>query len=162
MTTVSPSRRSAGILLHRTREDQLQVLLVHPGGPLWSRKDDGAWSVPKGEHAETEQPQVAALRELHEETGLDLPDAALLDLGEIKQKSGKRVRAWAAEADFDVEHLTSNTFEMQWPPRSGKTQQFPEVDRAQWCDLETARTKMIPAQTGFLDRLIQALHSHTP
>ena len=115
MTTVSPSRRSAGILLHRRREDQLQVLLVHPGGPLWSRKDDGAWSVPKGEHPEAEQPQAAALRELHEETGLDLPDAALLDLGEIKQKSGKRVRAWAAEADFDVEHADGDVVCLTYP-----------------------------------------------
>lgn len=135
------------------------MLLVHPGGPLWARKDDAAWSLPKGEYADDEDPKVAALRELHEETGIETSGEALVDLGEIKQKGGKRVRAWAVEGEFDVEDLTSNTFDMQWPPRSGKTQQFPEVDRAQWCELDTARTKMIPAQTEFLDRLISALHT---
>ena len=153
------SRRSAGILLYRIRQHRPQVLLVHPGGPLWTRKETGAWSLPKGEHGTDDDPKTAALRELHEETGIDLAGAALHDLGEVQQKSGKRVRAWAAEREFAVEELTSNTFETEWPPRSGRTQQFPEVDRAEWCELDTARTKMIPAQTAFLDRLVEALRS---
>ena len=154
---MSPSRRSAGILLYRIRENRPQVLLVHPGGPLWARKDNGAWSLPKGEHADNEDPAAAALREFHEETGLDLTGADMHDLGEVVQKSGKRVRAWAAEGEFAVENLTSNTFEMPWPPRTGQTRHFPEVDRAEWYELATARDKLNPAQTAFLDRLVPEL-----
>ncbi|GAA2792438.1 NUDIX domain-containing protein [Saccharopolyspora taberi] len=145
-------KRSAGIVLFRIR-DGLEVLLVHPGGPFWKNKDDGAWSVPKGEHDDAEDPRAAALREFREETGTDLSGADLVELGAVRQKSGKVVTAFAAEGDFDPELLTSNVFEMQWPPRSGRTQQFPEVDRAGWFDADTARRKLVPAQAELIDRL---------
>lgn len=153
--------RSAGILLHRGSGDGLQVLLVHPGGPLWARRDAGVWSIPKGEYTEDEDPLAAARREFTEELGSPpapaTPDSVLLDLGEIRQKSGKRVRAWALEGDLDAEQVRSNTFSMQWPPRSGRMQEFPEVDRAQWFGLEEARQKLNPAQVPLLDRLTEAL-----
>ncbi len=150
-------KRSAGLLLFDVRQRQLRVLLAHPGGPFWARKDEGVWSLPKGEHAEGEAPRVAALREFHEEIGLRLSDAELLDLGRVRQKGGKEVAAWAAEGWFDVSLLSSNLFETQWPPRSGETRSFPEVDRAEWCDPPTARRKLIPAQVVFLDRLLELL-----
>ena len=153
--------RSAGIVLHRGRGDGLQVLLVHPGGPLWARRDAGVWSIPKGEFTDDEDPLAAARREFAEELGsppaLVVPDAEPLDLGEIRQKSGKWVRAWALEGDLDAEQARSNTFSMQWPPRSGRTQEFPEVDRAQWFGLDEAREKLNPAQVPLLDRLTEAL-----
>ena len=151
------AKRSAGVLLFDVQHRQPRVLLVHPGGPFWARKDDGVWSLPKGEHAEDELPQRAALREFHEETGLRLPEADLLDLGRIRQKGGKEVAAWAAEGQFDVSLLSSNHFEMPWPPRSGETRSFPEVDRAEWCDPDTARHKLILAQVAFLERLLELL-----
>jgi predicted NUDIX family NTP pyrophosphohydrolase len=151
------SRRSAGILLFSAAEGKLRVLLVHPGGPLWVNKDAGAWSIPKGEYGEDEDPRAAALREFREETGLDLAAPDLIDLGQVKQKGGKVVSAWAAEGDFDVSQLRSNDFEMQWPPKSGVMRRFPEVDRAQWCDPDTARQKILPAQAELIDRLITAL-----
>ncbi|QUH02764.1 NUDIX domain-containing protein [Saccharopolyspora erythraea] len=146
-------KRSAGVVLYRVRDDELEVLLVHPGGPFWKNKDEGAWSIPKGEYEEGDDPRAAAIRELCEETGLVLSDEELIELGTVRQKSGKVVVAWAAEGDFDVSRLTSNEFEMQWPPRSGRTQRFPEVDRAEWFAPETARRKLVPAQAEFLDRL---------
>jgi predicted NUDIX family NTP pyrophosphohydrolase len=129
------------------------VLLVHPGGPFWARRDAGAWSVPKGEHGDDEDPLACALRELEEETGAALPPGALADLGTVRQKGGKLVRAWAAEGDLDPETIRSNTFELEWPPRSGRRQTFPEVDRAGWFGLEEAREKLNPAQGPLLDRL---------
>ena len=129
--------RSAGILLYRRGSaGGLEVLLVHPGGPIWARRDAGVWSIPKGEYGDDEEPLTAARREFAEELGSPAPDdAPPLDLGEVRQKSGKRVRAWALPGDLDAAVVTSNTFEMQWPPRSGRMQAFPEVDRAQWFDL---------------------------
>ena len=150
-------RRSAGILLWRRRGGALEVLLVHPGGPLWARRDAGAWSIPKGEYGDGEDPRAVALRELEEETGHRLADADLLPLGEVRQGGGKLVSAWAAPGDLDPEAITSNTFAMPWPPRSGRIQEFPEVDRAGWFDPPTARDKLLPAQAELVDRLLAAL-----
>jgi predicted NUDIX family NTP pyrophosphohydrolase len=145
---------SAGILLHRLAGGELQVLLVHPGGPLWARRDAGAWSIPKGEYANgSEDPLAAALREFEEELGSPPPDGDALDLGEIRQKSGKRVRAWALEGDLDASAITSNTVIIEWPPRSGRQLEIPEVDRAEWFSLADAREKINPAQVALLDRL---------
>jgi predicted NUDIX family NTP pyrophosphohydrolase len=129
------------------------VLLVHPGGPFWARRDAGAWSIPKGEHGDAEDPEACARREFEEELGTPLAATELVDLGTVRQRNGKVVRAWAAEGDLDPAAIRSNTFEMEWPPRSGRTQEFPEVDRAAWFDLATAREKLIPAQAALLDRL---------
>jgi predicted NUDIX family NTP pyrophosphohydrolase len=146
--------RSAGILLHRRGADGREVLLVHPGGPFWAKRDDGAWSIPKGEYGDGEDPRAAARREFAEELGSPLPDdAPLVELGEIRQRNGKLVVAWAAEGDLDATAARSNTFEMEWPPRSGRRQQFPEIDRAEWFPFARAREKLIPAQVAFLDRL---------
>ena len=144
------AKQSAGILLHRDGE----VLLVHPGGPFWAKKDAGAWSIPKGEYGEGDDPRAAALREFEEELGSALPAGTeLVELGTVKQKSGKRITAFAAEGDLDAETISSNTFEMEWPPRSGRMQAFPEVDRAGWFSIEEAREKLNPAQAEFLVRL---------
>jgi predicted NUDIX family NTP pyrophosphohydrolase len=151
------AQRSAGILLYRLAGGAPEVLLVHPGGPYWARKDAGAWSIPKGEHEDGEDPQSCALREFEEETGVELPPGELAELGSVKQKSGKVVTAWAAEGDLDADAVTSNTFTMEWPPRSGRTAAFPEIDRAGWFEIETAREKLVPAQTEFLDRLLERL-----
>ena len=148
---------SAGILLYRRRDDQLEVLLVHPGGPFWARRDLGAWSIPKGECGADEEPLAAARREFEEELGTPPPDGPVEDLGEIRQRSGKLVRAWAVEGDLDAAGITSNTFALEWPPRSGRMIEAPEVDRAEWFRLERAREKLIPAQAELLDRLTQAL-----
>ncbi len=150
------ARLSAGILLFDRAGDALRVMLVHPGGPFWARKDAGAWTIPKGEYEPPEQPETAARRELAEETGL-VVDGDLIALGEVVQAGGKRVTAFASETAFDVTQLASNRFEMRWPPKSGRTQSFPEIDRAAWFDIETARSKLIPAQAAFLDRLLQKL-----
>ena len=139
---------SAGILLCRGNE----VLLVHPGGPFWARKDLGAWSIPKGEVQPGEDPEARARVEFAEETGTTL-DAALRPLGEVKQKGGKVVIAFAAEGDLDADAIVSNTFEMEWPPRSGRRQSFPEVDRAAWFSVEEAKQRINPAQATFLERL---------
>jgi predicted NUDIX family NTP pyrophosphohydrolase len=151
--------RSAGILLYRTGGGEPEVLLVHPGGPFWAKKDEGAWSVPKGEYGDAEEPLACALRELEEELGTmpALDPEALVDLGEIEQKGGKVVRAWAGEAEFDPATLRSNSFEMEWPPRSGRRQEFPEVDRAEWFSLAEARRRVLAAQAPFLDRLQRLL-----
>lgn len=150
------SVRSAGILLFRHGPDAPQVLLVHPGGPFWAKRDAGAWSIPKGEIGADEDPADAARREFAEELG-SLPHGALHALGDVVQKSGKRVIAFALEGDFDVAQLRSNTFEIEWPPRSGKRAAFPEVDRAAWFDLVQAREKILPAQLPLLARLETAL-----
>jgi predicted NUDIX family NTP pyrophosphohydrolase len=149
-------KRSAGILLYR-RNGVLEVLLVHPGGPFWARKDLGAWSIPKGEYEEGDDPLAAALRELEEETGHRLEATDLLELGWIRQRGGKLLTAWAAQGDLDASAITSNTFTMEWPPRSGRRREFPEVDRAGWFDLPAAREKLLAAQTELLDRLVSAL-----
>lgn len=154
------ARRSAGILLFRRPEGgELEVLLVHPGGPFWARRDAGAWSLPKGELDPGEAERTAALRELEEETGgafRDVAEDELLPLGEVRQRSGKVVSAWALEGDLDADAIVcSTTFELEWPPRSGRTQTFPEVDRAAWLVLPAAREKLLPAQVPFLDRLAE-------
>jgi predicted NUDIX family NTP pyrophosphohydrolase len=130
------------------------VLLVHPGGPFWANKDAGAWSIPKGEHDEGDDPRACARREFEEELGTPLPgDAELTELGTVKLKSGKQITAYAVEGDLDADSITSNTFTMEWPPRSGRTREFPEVDRAGWFDLARAREKLNPAQAELLVRL---------
>jgi len=141
------------VVLYRRRGDALEVLLVHPGGPMWARRDIGAWSIPKGEYDPEEEPLAAARREFEEELGTAPPEGPVDDLGEIRQKSGKLVRAWALAGDLDAEEVHSNTFEFEWPPRSGKLIEIPEVDRAEWFRLEVAREKINPAQVALLDRL---------
>jgi predicted NUDIX family NTP pyrophosphohydrolase len=149
----STRARSAGVVLHRRTPNGLEVLLVHPGGPFWARRDRGAWSIPKGEYEPEEDPLSAARREFQEELGMPPPDGPVYDLGEIHQKSGKVVRAWALAGDLDVDAISSNTFEVEWPPRSGQIKEFPEVDRAGWFPLDVAREKLNPAQSALLDRL---------
>jgi len=145
--------QSAGLLLYRRRDGKLEVLLVHPGGPFWQKRDDGAWSIPKGEVAENESGMDVARREFQEELGAPPPDTEGTSLGTIRQKAGKVVEAWALPGDLDVTHSTSNTFVIEWPPRSGTMRSFPEVDRAAWFDLDAARRKLLPAQRPFIDRL---------
>jgi predicted NUDIX family NTP pyrophosphohydrolase len=151
------ARKSAGIILYRGSGATLEVLLVHPGGPFWSRRDAGAWSIPKGEYEEGEDPRACALREFEEETGTPLPPGELLELGDIRQKGGKMVTAWAAEGDLDADAVHSNTFRMEWPPRSGRWATFPEIDRAGWFGVDEARDKLNPAQAEFVDRLLERL-----
>jgi predicted NUDIX family NTP pyrophosphohydrolase len=148
-----PPLQSAGIVLHRRTANGLEVLLVHPGGPIWARRDAGAWSIPKGECADGEDPLGAARREFAEELGTQPPDGPVEELGEVKQKGGKVVRAWALEGELDAGAVRSNTFDLEWPSRSGRIQQFPEVDRAQWFTVSEAREKINPAQVALLDRL---------
>ena len=148
-----PSKRSAGILLYRRRDAQIEVLLVHPGGPFWSKKDDGAWFIPKGELAEGEQPLDAARREFLEELGSEPPNGEALTLGTVKNKSGKLIFAWALEGDFDLAAFRSNSFTLEWPPRSGRLREFPEVDRAEFFGLPDAQSKLHPAELPFLERL---------
>jgi predicted NUDIX family NTP pyrophosphohydrolase len=150
-------RRSAGILLYRRHQGILEVLLVHPGGPMWVNRDAGAWSIPKGEYSDDEDPQAVALREFQEETGQPPPTGDLVALGEIRQKGGKVVTAWAAPGDLDPEAITSNTFKLQWPPNSGRWRTVPEVDRAGWFDPSTAKDKLLAAQAELVDRLLVAL-----
>ena len=141
------------MLIHRTRDGKTQVLLVHPGGPFWKKRDDGAWGIPKGEIEPGEAPLDVARREFQEELGSSPPGVEPIALGSIRQAGGKVVHAWAVQGDFDVERMTSNTFAMEWPPRSGRLQQFPEVDRAAWFDLDDARRKILESQLPLLDRL---------
>jgi predicted NUDIX family NTP pyrophosphohydrolase len=150
------AKRSAGILLYRRNGRELELLLVHPGGPFWAKKDLGAWSIPKGEYVEGEDALAVAKRELEEETGVR-PQGECRPLGEVVQKGGKIVSAWALEGDFDPATLRSNTFEMEWPPRSGRKQSFPEVDRAQWFSPAEARQKILASQGEFITRLLAAI-----
>jgi len=152
---VTGSRHRAGLLLFRRHTGHLEVLLVHPGGPLWARKDDGAWSIPKGELEEGEDGLSAARREFEEETGAS-PSGTFIPLEPVRQPTGRIIHAWALEADFDPAALHSNEFEMEWPPRSGRRQHFPEVDRAQWFMLDEAAVKILKGQAPFLTQL-QAL-----
>lgn len=154
------AKESAGILLFRNPAASLEVLLVHPGGPYWAKKDLGAWSIPKGEPDEGEDLRQCALRELGEELGQEAPQpavGALVELGSVRQKGGKLVHAWASEGDFDPAMLCSNTFTMEWPPRSGAEREFPEVDRAGWFDPTEARRRILAAQADLVDRLLDSL-----
>jgi predicted NUDIX family NTP pyrophosphohydrolase len=156
------AKRSAGILLYRAAGAGIEVLLVHPGGPFWQRKDTGAWSIPKGEVADGEDELERALVELEEETGCTVSTDDLLELGSIRQRGGKVVTAWAAAGDIDPAGVASNTFEMEWPPRSGRRQSFPEIDRAAWFAPEQAREKILPAQEELIDRLLSLLRERAP
>ncbi len=151
-----PKKQSAGLLLFRRRVGQLEVMLVHPGGPLWARKDEGAWSIPKGEVEPNEDALVAARREVEEETGAR-PSGTFIGLSPVRQTGGKIVHVWAVESDFDPASLRSNLFEMEWPPKSGNRRSFPEVDRAAWFDLKTAERKILPSQAIVLQHLQERL-----
>lgn len=148
------ARTSAGLLPYLvTATGDLEVFIAHLGGPLWARKDEHAWSIVKGEHGPDEEPRAAAAREFVEETGAPVPAGDWLDLGEVRQSGGKVVHAYAVAASRGLVFVQSNTFELEWPPRSGRVQSFPEIDRAGWCGLELARTRLVKAQAAFLDRL---------
>lgn len=148
---------SAGLLLYRYREGMINVLLVHPGGPFFRRRDEGAWSIPKGECSADETGIRVALREFEEELGAPPPQPPFVSLGSVRQAGGKTVHAWAARGDFDVDRLNSNTFELEWPPHSGKMQSFPEIDRAAWFSAQLAIQKINPGQAGFIYELINKL-----
>ncbi|MGW7043496.1 NUDIX domain-containing protein [Streptomyces avermitilis] len=148
-------KRSAGLLLFRHTDEGIEVLLGHMGGPFFARRDAGAWSVPKGEYEPDEPAWDAARREFQEELGLAPPDGQAVPLGEVRQANGKIVTAWAIEADLDPATVVPGTFTMEWPPRSGRSQEFPELDRVEWFDLDRARAVIVPGQTGFLDRLAE-------
>ncbi len=151
------AKRSAGILLFRREGSGAAVLLVHPGGPFWSKKDDGAWFMPKGELEDGEEPLPAARREFREELGSEAPAGEPIELGTVKNKSGKLIYAWALEGELDLSTFVSNTFSLEWPPRSGKQREFPEVDRAAFFSFEAARVKLHEAERPLLDRLERAL-----
>jgi predicted NUDIX family NTP pyrophosphohydrolase len=155
------AKRSAGILMYRGSSEALELLLVHPGGPFWAKKDLGAWSIPKGECEAGEDPFDVASREFAEELGVPAPDGDYRALGEIVQPSRKIVTAWAVEGDFDSANLQSNLFEMEWPPKSGRMQSFPEVDRAAWFAPGGARAKILPGQAGFIGRLAALLRARS-
>jgi predicted NUDIX family NTP pyrophosphohydrolase len=150
-------RRSAGIVLYRRSGPGVEVLLVHPGGPFFAKKDLGVWSIPKGEYAEGDDPFASALREFEEETGTRLDGADAIELGSIVQRAGKQVTAWALEGDLDPATIRSNTFTVEWPPRSGRQAEFPEVDRAEWFGVDEAKAKIVPAQAELIDRLVERL-----
>ena len=151
-------RTSAGLLLYRRHPERgVEVLVGHMGGPFWARKDAGAWSIPKGEHGADEEPRDVALREFAEEMGTPAPVTDLVPLGEVRQSGGKRLTAWAAEGDLDASTAVSNTFTLEWPPRSGRLREFPEIDRAAWMPLDEAREKLVRGQVPFLDRLLDLL-----
>lgn len=154
-------KRSSGILLWRRGPAGPEVLLAHPGGPLFARKDDAHWSIPKGEHDPGEESWAAAQREFGEELGLGVPAGEPVALGEVRQSSGKINAIWALEGDLDVSAISSNDFTLEWPPRSGRIEAFPEMDRAAWFDLPTARRKLFPAQVPFLDRLAAVLDARS-
>ena len=148
------AKESAGLLLFRRRATDMEVLLVHPGGPFWAKKDQGAWTIPKGEIGPQEDPLEAALRETNEELGVTI-EGDFIPLAPVRQKSGKIIHAWAVEGDFEITDLRSNTFEMEWPPKSGELKSFPEIDKAAWYDLVQARVKINPGQKPLLDELAQ-------
>lgn len=149
-------KKSAGILMYRSQKDVLEVLLVHPGGPFWTKKDIGSWSIPKGEYTDTEDPFTVAKREFEEETSFQV-DGDFTPLTPLEQPSGKVVSAWTVEGDCDASKIKSNTFLMEWPPRSGKKQEFPEVDRAEWFTIDTAKKKLLKGQVGFIEELCKLL-----
>ena len=146
-------KRSAGLLLYKREPDELRVLLVHPGGPFWKKRDAGSWSIPKGEYDEGEDARAVALREFEEETGVTPPAGDFIALGDVRQAGGKIVSAWALEGDIDPQNIVSNTFEMIWPPKSGRRESFPEIDRAGWFTLAEAAEKILDGQRPFLERL---------
>jgi predicted NUDIX family NTP pyrophosphohydrolase len=148
---------SAGLLLYRHHDGRLEALLVHPGGPFWRRRNEGAWSIPKGECAPGDTNLSVALREFEEELGMPAPRSSITPLGSVRQAGGKVVHAWMARGEFDVSLLRSNTFDLEWPPGSGRMKQFPEVDRAGWFEIDEARRMILPAQSAFLDRLTALL-----
>ncbi len=149
-------KRSAGILVYRRVGPELEVLIGHMGGPLWARRDDAAWSIPKGEYLPDEQPEAAARREFGEELGLPVPDGQLVDLGTVRQPSGKYVTVWAVEGDLDPAAVVPGTFRMEWPRGSGRQAEFPEIDRVAWFSIEAARAKLVAGQVPFLDQLSRA------
>jgi predicted NUDIX family NTP pyrophosphohydrolase len=153
---------SAGILVFRYQSSQVEVLLAHPGGPYWAKKDNGSWSIIKGEYGQDEKAFDAAKREFKEETSHDAPDSEYLDLGETKRKDGKNIRTWAVESDFDTTKFKSNTFEIEWPPKSGKMMEYPENDRAEWFSLDEAIVKINKDQIVFLKRLAEILNLKQP
>ena len=155
-----PKKKSAGLLLYRHNAGQLEVLLVHMGGPFWEKKDDGAWSIPKGEFTDDEDPLNAAKREFEEETGT-IPVGDFIPLEPLKQPGGKTVYAWAVNADFDCSGLRSNMFSLEWPPKSGNMQEFPEIDRACWLTPQTAKQKILKGQAPFIDQLQAKLEETT-
>jgi predicted NUDIX family NTP pyrophosphohydrolase len=155
------NRSSAGILLFR-RRDVLEVLLAHMGGPFWARKDDGSWTIPKGEVEAGEEPFAVALREFEEELGSPVPSRDFLPLGSVRQSGGKLVTAWAAEGDFDPATAVSNTFTLEWPKGSGRMREFPEIDRVAWFDIDAARTKILKSQVPLVDRLLAVLATDAP
>ena len=148
-------RTSAGILLYRRGPAGVEVLIGHMGGPFWSRKDEAAWSLPKGEHGPEEDALAAALREFEEELGSPVPATDLVPLGQVRQSGGKVLTVWAAEGDLDADAAVSGTFFLEWPPRSGRVQEFPEIDRAAWVPVDVARTKLVKGQVPLLDRLLE-------
>lgn len=150
-------KQSAGILVYRALPASLEVLLVHPGGPFWAKKDDGAWFIPKGEIEPGEEPRAAAYREFFEELGMAAPPGEPLELGTVKNKGGKLIHAWALAGDLDLSAFVSNKFELEWPPKSGKTREFPEVDRAQYFAVDLAVHKMHPAELPLVERLLRQL-----
>jgi predicted NUDIX family NTP pyrophosphohydrolase len=151
------SKHSAGILLFRFRNEKLEVMLVHPGGPFWAKKDNGAWSIPKGLFEENEKPMDAAKREFKEETGFEV-DGEFIELGELKQPSKKIVHAWALEKDLDETKVMSNTFTLEWPKNSGRVQEYSEIDKAGWFDIEQAKKKILKGQIGFIDKLVEIIN----
>jgi predicted NUDIX family NTP pyrophosphohydrolase len=158
------AKKSAGLLLYREASETLgiEVLLAHPGGPFWRNKNEGAWTIPKGEFADDEDPLAAAKREFEEELGAAPPVGDYIQLKPIKQKNGKVVHAWAVKGNFDPKALKSNTFEMEWPPKSGRMQSFPEVDRAQWFSPDVAKLKMLIGQGALVDELTERLANTSP
>jgi predicted NUDIX family NTP pyrophosphohydrolase len=148
-------KRSAGLLLYRVLDGEVEVLLGHPGGPFWARKDDGAWSIPKGEYTDEEDPWLAARREFREEIGLDPPDGPRVEFAPLKQPGGKIVTAFAVRGDLDIADSVSNTFELEWPRGSGKLREYPEIDRVAWLSVTQARSKLLRGQQPLLDRLME-------